>query len=59
MTAFSPNKRKLLWIGWDGADWEHITPLLEQRQLPTLERWIDSGVMGNLATLQLVPTPRN
>lgn len=51
------NKKKILLIGWDGADWEHITPLLEEGLLPTLESLINQGVMGNLATLQPVLSP--
>lgn len=49
--------RKVLLIGWDGADWEHITPLLDDGQLPTLEALINDGVMGNLATLEPVLSP--
>ena len=30
-------KRKVLLIGWDAADWEHITPLLEEGLMPTLD----------------------
>jgi predicted AlkP superfamily phosphohydrolase/phosphomutase/tetratricopeptide (TPR) repeat protein len=43
---------KLLLIGWDAADWKHITPLLDQGLLPTLDTFINEGVMGNIATLQ-------
>ncbi len=50
-------KRKVLLIGWDAADWEHITPLLEQGVLPSLSQLIDEGVMGNLATLQPILSP--
>ena len=50
-------KKRLLWIGWDGADWEHITPLLDAGELPNLERLIDNGVMGNLATHHPVLSP--
>ena len=50
-------KKKLLWIGWDGSDWEHISPLLDQGLLPNLEKFIEEGVMGNLATLQPVLSP--
>lgn len=49
--------RKVLWIGWDGADWDHILPLLDQGLLPNLESLINDGVMGNLATLQPVLSP--
>jgi predicted AlkP superfamily phosphohydrolase/phosphomutase/cytochrome c-type biogenesis protein CcmH/NrfG len=52
------NKRgKVLLIGWDAADWEHINPLLDAGELPTLENLINGGVMGNLATLQPVLSP--
>jgi predicted AlkP superfamily phosphohydrolase/phosphomutase/tetratricopeptide (TPR) repeat protein len=50
-------KRKVLLIGWDAADWEHITPLLEEGLMPTLEGLINRGVMGNLATLQPILSP--
>ena len=48
---------KVLLIGWDAADWEHITPLLEEGLLPNLEQFINDGVMGNLATLEPVLSP--
>ena len=50
-------KRKVLLIGWDAADWEHITPLLEEGLMPTLDGLINRGVMGNLATLQPILSP--
>ena len=40
-------KQKVLLIGWDAADWEHITPLLEEGLMPTLDTLINRGVMGN------------
>ncbi len=49
--------RKVLLIGWDAADWEHITPLLEEGLMPTLDAFINRGVMGNLATLQPILSP--
>jgi predicted AlkP superfamily phosphohydrolase/phosphomutase/tetratricopeptide (TPR) repeat protein len=49
--------RKVLLIGWDAADWEHITPLLEEGLMPTLDAFINRGVIGNLATLQPVLSP--
>ena len=45
-------KRKVLLIGWDVADWEHINPLLEEGLMPTLDAFIKRDVMGNLAALQ-------
>jgi predicted AlkP superfamily phosphohydrolase/phosphomutase/tetratricopeptide (TPR) repeat protein len=43
--------KKLLLIGWDGADWKTINTLLDAGKMPALERFVNSGVMGNLATL--------
>jgi predicted AlkP superfamily phosphohydrolase/phosphomutase/tetratricopeptide (TPR) repeat protein len=57
MTQSTNGKRKVLLIGWDAADWEHITPLLEEGLMPTLDAFINRGVMGNLATLQPVLSP--
>jgi predicted AlkP superfamily phosphohydrolase/phosphomutase/tetratricopeptide (TPR) repeat protein len=50
-------RRKVLLIGWDAADWEHINPLLEEGWMPTLDDLINRGVMGNLATLQPILSP--
>ena len=51
------SKRKVLLIGWDAADWEHINPLLEAGLMPTLDQMINEGVMGNLATLEPILSP--
>src|SRR4030095_10442600 len=51
------HQRKVLLIGWDAADWEHITPLLEEGLMPTLDAFINRGGMGNLATLQPILSP--
>ena len=53
----SPDKQRVVLIGWDAADWQHIDPLLDQGQLPNLERLIDGGTMGNLATMQPILSP--
>src|SRR5262245_45910800 len=52
---------KVVLAAWDGADWDVITPLLDAGRLPQLERLIDGGVMGQLASggpllSPLVPT---
>ncbi|KKN66833.1 hypothetical protein LCGC14_0467730 [marine sediment metagenome] len=37
-------------IGWDSANWEIITPLLDAGLLPNLGRLIARGVMGRMVT---------
>ncbi len=51
----SPNK--LLLVGWDAADWKSISPLVDAGKMPILQRLIENGVMGNLATIQPVLSP--
>jgi predicted AlkP superfamily phosphohydrolase/phosphomutase/predicted Zn-dependent protease len=43
---------KVLLIGWDGADWKVIHPLLDAGVMPNLARLVNEGVSGNLMTLQ-------
>ncbi len=50
-------KPKVLLVGWDAADWEHMSPLLEQGQLPTISGLIKRGVAGNLGTLEPMLSP--
>lgn len=45
------NSKKVLLIGWDGADWKVINPLLDAGKMPHLERFVNQGVAGNLATI--------
>jgi tetratricopeptide (TPR) repeat protein len=49
--------RRVLLIGWDAADWKIIHPLLDRGEMPVLQRLVESGVSGNLATLQPVISP--
>ncbi len=51
------SKQKLLLIGWDAADWEHINPLLDAGLMPTLDQLISEGVMANLATMEPILSP--
>jgi predicted AlkP superfamily phosphohydrolase/phosphomutase/tetratricopeptide (TPR) repeat protein len=52
-----PFASKVLLIGWDAADWKVITPLVDQGLMPTLDNFINHGVIGNLATLRPVLSP--
>ncbi len=44
--------KKVLLIGWDAADWKIINPLIDSGQMPTLEKLVNEGVMGNMHTLE-------
>ncbi|MFK7906951.1 MAG: alkaline phosphatase family protein, partial [Chitinophagales bacterium] len=44
-------KKKILLIGWDAADWKTINPMMDAGLMPNLEKLVNGGVMGNLATL--------
>lgn len=48
---------KLLLIGWDSADWKMIHPLSQAGGMPMFTRMVESGVSGNLQTLQPVLSP--
>ena len=54
--SFAPAK-KLLFIGWDGADWRMINPLLDAGLMPNLNRLVNQGVMGNVSTLTPTLSP--
>ncbi len=41
----------MLLVGWEGADWSIIQPLVDAGEMPNLTAMIDSGVMGNIASL--------
>ncbi|MBB6442098.1 alkaline phosphatase family protein [Phycisphaera mikurensis] len=49
--------RRVLVIGWDGADWRFARPLMEQGKMPHLSRLVQRGASGNLATLKPVLSP--
>ncbi len=51
------SNRRVLLIGWDGADWRMIRPMLEAGQMPNFKRFMDEGVHGNIATLQPMLSP--
>jgi predicted AlkP superfamily phosphohydrolase/phosphomutase/tetratricopeptide (TPR) repeat protein len=51
------NSPRVLLIGWDAADWQVIHPLLDSGLMPELQKLIEGGVMGNLATLAPMLSP--
>jgi tetratricopeptide (TPR) repeat protein len=53
----SSSDRRLLLLGWDAADWQFIHPLLDNGLMPNLQRLVEGGVMGNLASLSPMLSP--
>ena len=49
--------RRVLLIGWDAADWHLIHPLIEAGQMPVLQRLVEHGTSGKIATLQPILSP--
>lgn len=45
------SKKKVLLIGWDGADWKIINKLMDSGEMPTMAKFVEQGVMGNISTL--------
>lgn len=43
--------KRVLLIGWDAADWKIINPLMDAGYMPALNKLVNQGVMGNIATL--------
>ncbi len=44
-------KRKVLLVGWDAADWKVINPLMDAGKMPNVQRLVENGAMGQIATL--------
>ncbi|MEM7051945.1 MAG: alkaline phosphatase family protein [Acidobacteriota bacterium] len=53
----SPSGRKVLLIGWDGADWLMIRPLLEAGRMPHLASLIRRGASGELRSEKPLLSP--
>ena len=45
-------KKRLLLVGWDSADWKIMHPLIDAGHLPGIARLVETGVSGNLSTLE-------
>ena len=46
----SATDEKVLLVGWDSADWDLVSPLLESGELPHLAHLIKVGVMGAMTS---------
>jgi Tfp pilus assembly protein PilF len=52
-----PTGRKVLVVGWDGADWLIIRPLLKQGRMPHLKRLMARGASGELLAIKPLLSP--
>lgn len=52
-----PSPRKILLIGWSGADSKIIQPLLDRGEMPALNQLVTNGVLGEISTLSPLVTP--
>jgi Tfp pilus assembly protein PilF len=52
-----PTGRKVLVVGWDGADWLMMRPLLDAGRLPNLAKLIAGGVSGELRSQEPLLSP--
>ncbi|MCF8358331.1 MAG: alkaline phosphatase family protein [Prolixibacteraceae bacterium] len=50
-------KKKVLLLGWDAADWKIINRLIDNGQMPATKHLIENGVMGNISTLTPAYSP--
>jgi len=51
----SPPAPRILLIGLDGADWDILDPLIAAGRMPRVARLQESGVRGDLRTLERLP----
>jgi Flp pilus assembly protein TadD/predicted AlkP superfamily pyrophosphatase or phosphodiesterase len=58
VASTAPAKRaRVVLVGWDGADWKYLDPLLEAGALPNLAALIARGRTWNLGTYQPMASP--
>ncbi|HLE61269.1 MAG TPA: alkaline phosphatase family protein, partial [Thermoanaerobaculaceae bacterium] len=50
-------QRRVLWVGWDGADWEMLEPLVQRGVMPNLARLMAEGTWGGLASIMPLLSP--
>ncbi len=49
--------RKVLLVGWDTADWNIVSPMLDAGALPRLASLVERGTMGRLTATAPVHSP--
>lgn len=54
MNDHAPGDRRLLIVGWDGADWDILHPMIDEGLLPTVSSMVGEGASGTL--MSTLPT---
>ena len=57
MPQRDPTGLRVLLIGFDGADWDLIDPLVREGRMPRLKRLLDAGVRGPLRSYDPMISP--
>jgi Tfp pilus assembly protein PilF/predicted AlkP superfamily phosphohydrolase/phosphomutase len=52
-----PDGAKVLIVGWDGADWEIVDPLMAAGRMPNLERLVRGGVRAKFLSISPMLSP--
>jgi tetratricopeptide (TPR) repeat protein len=52
-----PRPRRILLIGWSGADGKIVQPLIDRGEMPALDQLVAGGVFGEISTLSPLVTP--
>jgi Flp pilus assembly protein TadD len=50
-------QRRVLWVGWDGADWGMLEPLVRRGLMPNLARLMAEGSWGHLTSIMPLLSP--
>lgn len=51
------NTPKMVVVGWDSADWDIISPMMDAGELPMMKGLVEKGASGKLRTLEPVLSP--
>lgn len=51
LRSVNPPAKRVLLIGWDGADWKIASPLIDAGEMPQLANLVQHGASGPLASL--------
>ncbi len=53
----APPRPRVVFVGWDGADWKLLDPLMKEGRLPNLAALVSKGRTWNLTTYQPMASP--